>query len=191
MSEIICPECGKTISSFAKQCPTCGFPMASFLKEHKLNDFDKTWVCPKCGNLYEFTTNKRPICEYCDATMVQCEETNKEIINSTFAKPKEVQKEYETSLAKKYGNNQFSEEAYNHRMDEIRKWREEYDRKEQARQSAQSSKQPTNVPKCPTCGSENIKKISATSKVVGAGLFGLFSKTARSQFECKSCGYKW
>lgn len=52
--------------------------------------------------------------------------------------------------------------------------------------------QPTkNVPHCQTCGSTDIKKISATSKVVGAGLFGLFSKTARSQFECKDCGYKW
>lgn len=51
--------------------------------------------------------------------------------------------------------------------------------------------QQQNIPHCPTCGSTNIKKISATSKVVGAGLFGLFSKTARSQFECKDCGYKW
>ena len=187
MSEVICPECGKTISSFAKQCPTCGFPMASFLKEHKLNDFDKTWVCPKCGNLYEFTTNKRPICEYCDATMVQCEETNKEIINSTFAKPKEVQKEYETSLAKKYGNNQFSEEAYNHRMDEIRKWREEYDRKEQARQSAQQQ----NVPHCPVCNSTNIEKISLGKKAKGSFLFGFFSSDVRNQMHCKDCGYKF
>ncbi|MFR2491760.1 MAG: hypothetical protein ACLS9B_14705 [Coprococcus comes] len=57
--------------------------------------------------------------------------------------------------------------------------------------STQTTQQSSNVPHCPTCGSTNIKKISATSKVVGAGLFGLFSKTARSQFECKDCGYKW
>ena len=48
-----------------------------------------------------------------------------------------------------------------------------------------------NTPKCPTCGSTDLKKISTTSKVVGATMFGLFSKTARSQFECKNCGYKW
>lgn len=46
-------------------------------------------------------------------------------------------------------------------------------------------------PKCPTCGSVNIRKISATSKVVGAIGFGLFSKTAKSQFECLDCKYKW
>lgn len=48
-----------------------------------------------------------------------------------------------------------------------------------------------NKPKCPTCGSTNIKKISATSKVIGAATLGLFSNTARSQFECHNCGYKW
>ncbi|MBP3630534.1 MAG: hypothetical protein J6J23_03485 [Clostridia bacterium] len=48
-----------------------------------------------------------------------------------------------------------------------------------------------NIPKCPTCSSTNIQKISATSKVVGASLFGLFSKTATSQFKCNNCGYKW
>jgi Zn finger protein HypA/HybF involved in hydrogenase expression len=49
----------------------------------------------------------------------------------------------------------------------------------------------TNVPKCPTCGSMNIKKISTASKAVGAMAFGLFSKTAKSQFECENCKYKW
>lgn len=48
-----------------------------------------------------------------------------------------------------------------------------------------------NVPKCPTCNSTDIKKISVMSKAVGATMFGLFSKTARSQFRCKNCGYEW
>lgn len=48
-----------------------------------------------------------------------------------------------------------------------------------------------NKPKCPTCGSTNVKKISGTAKVAGAAMFGLFSKTARSQFKCDNCGYKW
>ena len=48
-----------------------------------------------------------------------------------------------------------------------------------------------NTLRCPTCNSTKVKKISATSKVVGASMFGLFSKTARSQFKCERCGYKW
>lgn len=48
-----------------------------------------------------------------------------------------------------------------------------------------------NKPKCPTCGSTRVKKISTTSKVAGAAMFGLFCKTTRSQFKCEQCGYKW
>ncbi len=51
--------------------------------------------------------------------------------------------------------------------------------------------QKTNIPKCPTCGSENIEKISSFDKASGTFLFGLFSKNAKSQFKCKNCGYKW
>ena len=48
-----------------------------------------------------------------------------------------------------------------------------------------------NSPKCPTCGSTNIEKISSFDKAAGAVMFGLFSKTAKSQFKCRNCGYKW
>ena len=54
-----------------------------------------------------------------------------------------------------------------------------------------NSNKANNQPKCPTCNSTNISKISTTSKIVGAVTFGLFSKTARSQFKCNNCGYKW
>lgn len=49
----------------------------------------------------------------------------------------------------------------------------------------------SNQPKCPTCSSTNIHKISASKKLMGAIGFGLFSKTAKSQFQCYNCGYKW
>lgn len=46
-------------------------------------------------------------------------------------------------------------------------------------------------PHCPTCNSTNVQKISDLRKAGGALMFGLLSTTARSQFECKNCGYKW
>lgn len=46
-------------------------------------------------------------------------------------------------------------------------------------------------PKCPTCSSTNIKRISSFKRGVHGLAWGLLSKTARSQFECKNCGYKW
>ena len=47
------------------------------------------------------------------------------------------------------------------------------------------------TPRCPTCGSTDIRKLSAGARGVSLGLFGLASKTARSQFVCDNCGYKW
>ena len=49
-----------------------------------------------------------------------------------------------------------------------------------------------NIPKCPTCGSTNIQKISASSKVGKVVLFGIFAAGAVSKtFKCKNCGYQW
>lgn len=49
----------------------------------------------------------------------------------------------------------------------------------------------SNVPKCPTCGSTNIEKISFGKKAVGGALFGFFSSDARNSMCCRDCGYKW
>lgn len=46
-------------------------------------------------------------------------------------------------------------------------------------------------PRCPTCGSTRVKKISLSSKVVGGAMVGLFSSNIRNTFKCESCGYKW
>lgn len=46
-------------------------------------------------------------------------------------------------------------------------------------------------PKCPTCGSTNIEKISAGKKIKGSMLFGIFSSDVRKTMHCKNCGYKW
>lgn len=59
------------------------------------------------------------------------------------------------------------------------------------RNSAPKSTANANVPKCPTCGSINIQRISASAKLGGAMMFGIFSKTAKSQWKCRNCGSKW
>lgn len=48
-----------------------------------------------------------------------------------------------------------------------------------------------NIPKCPTCGSFNISTVSQTKRSLHAWAFGIANPTARAQFECKNCGYKW
>lgn len=49
----------------------------------------------------------------------------------------------------------------------------------------------SNKPKCPTCGSTNIKKISGTKRWLSTGLFGLASSNIGKSMYCQNCGYKW
>lgn len=48
-----------------------------------------------------------------------------------------------------------------------------------------------NIPKCPTCQSTDIKKISTMSKVSSVALWGLFSQKVKKQWHCNNCGSEW
>ena len=48
-----------------------------------------------------------------------------------------------------------------------------------------------NKPKCPTCSSQNLKKISTTSKAVNTIAFGIFGTKRNKTFHCNNCGYEW
>lgn len=80
---------------------------------------------------------------------------------------------------------------YELKMSQFRTQYEQQQSLKQTQNHIQQSNKSDNRPKCPTCGSTNIQKISATRKAMGAIGFGLLSKTARSQFECLDCKCKW
>ena len=71
---------------------------------------------------------------------------------------------------------------------ESQKKLEEY-RKQRAKEKAYEATHPK--PKCPTCGSTNIEKISTLNRAVSIGIVGLASDKIGKQFCCKNCGYKW
>ena len=48
-----------------------------------------------------------------------------------------------------------------------------------------------NMPKCPTCGSLNVRHISGGERVASVGFFGIFSKKINKTFKCNNCGYTW
>ena len=49
----------------------------------------------------------------------------------------------------------------------------------------------SNIPKCPTCGSTNVKHISTLNRAVSIGVFGLFSSKIGKNYECLNCKMKW
>jgi RNA polymerase subunit RPABC4/transcription elongation factor Spt4 len=47
-------------------------------------------------------------------------------------------------------------------------------------------------PKCPTCSSTDIEKISLKNKIGSAALVGVFALGRISKtFKCNGCGYRW
>ena len=48
-----------------------------------------------------------------------------------------------------------------------------------------------NVPRCPTCGSNNVEKISTVKKTFGFAMVGLFSSNLGKTMHCRNCGFKW
>lgn len=48
-----------------------------------------------------------------------------------------------------------------------------------------------NIPKCPTCGSTKLSKVSTISKAGSVALWGLFSQKVKKTWHCGNCGYEW
>lgn len=70
--------------------------------------------------------------------------------------------------------------------------REAFDRKTQ-RQAFEAKMRLENQPKCPTCGSTNISRISGLERGASIFAWGLFSKKINKTFKCNNpnCGYTW
>lgn len=156
----------------------------------------KTWYCPVCGMDNQPYDNN--ICDWCGNEIQMVEsihdwrwytEKAQQVYNKEYLFELTEEEEHSILLEEAKNNPLFNEDVA---KKAFQKWKtgateaaERYFKRKDAEKAL------ANKPKCPTCGSTNIQKISATSKVVGASMFGLFSKTARSQFKCKNCGYKW
>lgn len=142
----------------------------------------KYYYCEICGNT---VFNNQNICPKCKNYIVPKESLydseyyrNKSMqMVGNYSYAKQILIDEEVSKNPRFNPNNKEQNAlneYNKRIENIFK-----------------PKANPNVPKCPTCGSTNIKKISSVSKAAHGLAFGLFSKTARSQFECLNCHYKW
>lgn len=53
------------------------------------------------------------------------------------------------------------------------------------------STQQQNVPKCPTCGSTNIRKMGTGERTASILGFGILSKKINKTWKCNNCGHTW
>lgn len=146
----------------------------------------KYLYCPICGKIMS-KTNK--YCQNCKGTMTPTES----LYDSSYYKNKSEQMYgFSAKAFKILIQEEASKSVYFDKTKCIYDIDMENDYLEYKRNPIKySDNEKKNEPKCPTCCSTNIKKISTTSKVFSAAMLGLFSKTAHSQFQCNNCGYKW
>lgn len=186
MALINCPECGKEVSDKAQSCIHCGYPLK---KSKSAPSFTGMNICPKCGEV-----NRATECPLCATEMVDCHCTEEEFVD-IMLQGDAVLNKWKKKLREQYtvDSSSYDENAY-----EQRKNKDEEYHKEQLQYMTQDElDSPTkinianNVPKCPTCNSTNIEKISLGKKAFGGALFGLFSSDVRKTMHCNNCGYKW
>lgn len=172
MALIVCPECNQNVSEFAEKCPNCGCPIDIIKQNSNIEDEID-------GHLYTIVNGeKKDVTYFVNAILSEDYKKDTDSLITFYKKVRDdlnisrndlfIKLVKECNDAPKEFNCESMTDFHNRQ------------------QSIRSSK-----PKCPTCGSANISKISATSKAIGAIGFGLLSKTARSQFKCNKCGYKW
>lgn len=134
------------------------------------------FICKECGYIYEGQTppNPCPVCKFNntlvdeDMDILQQLRCSQQLIEAMQELRDKDIIEYELKMSQ---------------------FRTQYEQQQTSRQIKEQ--QSDSRPKCPTCGSTNIEKISVGKKIGGSMLFGIFSSDVRNTMHCKDCGAKW
>lgn len=121
------------------------------------------WICPECGMIYPLETGSA--CEKCGTQLV-CTDISAAEVNSL--EPARFEEWYEKAKQK-------------HVVD--------YEAKKAL--LPELPKAPQYIPKCPTCGCPNIRRLHTSEAAFdGAQLIGHANWTFKT-FVCLNCGYAW
>lgn len=187
MALIKCPECGKEISDKAKVCIHCGYPISEIIEQQNHNNgFFKIRLINCFNKKPNAIMHVRAITGLDIKKAKALVDLNQPVIISGLTYD-------DANTIKKIFNNddiEISIEEDNESTEQtIINIKEDKPKVKIYTQPQQP--QPQNIPKCPTCGSTNLKKISTTSKAINTGLFGLLGNKRKMQFHCNNCGYEW
>lgn len=166
MSLLKCPECNHDVSEYAEKCQVCGCPIAII----------KNSCNKKNGHLFSIINGEEK-----DVTYFVNQALNNNYKNNMVEFKNKMYDELDIYDVQQFVNAikkcNGAPKIYNHEKASVLKSKGEI---------AQAS-----LPKCPTCHSTNIEKISTGKKVKGSLLFGVLSSDVRNTMHCKNCGAKW
>jgi len=149
----------------SKYCPKC-----------KMNFSDEFDECIYCGEDLkdgiietEDTVSEKSISELSDAEILE--------------KYSDYRKRIEKQTGRQMTDFEFLSGIMEARRDSLNHQAETY--------FASNKEANVSKPKCSTCQSENIQKISAMTKAGSVALWGIFSQKVKKQWHCNSCGSEW
>lgn len=143
--------------------------------------------CKKCGRIVqEEYNNSEQKCDYCNNDL--------EYIPKQFLIGKRgiaINDELKDQFINEYikSSPEFDQYLFEHREEDM--FNKRISDRAKLAHGASILEEQSKVPKCPTCGSLNVEKISTGKKIFGGAMFGLFSSDVRNTMHCKNCGAKW
>ena len=176
MSLVLCPICEEVLEDNVETCTKCGFPIRD---KDKLREASKILLCPKCGETYtkaEAFGLDNNHCKICNTEIIQLDMIRSEYTELVFGGKLEWPQS-EIEFIKKYGNNQFSEEAFYHCI--------ALHKQKNNDKTIQPSKPQVT---CPYCNSTNTKKITTAKRAGSIIGLGILSKKIGKQWHCDNCG---
>lgn len=165
----------------------------------------KVMYCERCGQVYHIAFSKK--CDFCKTKMKLLPEELKykyHIFVEDWAQTSDEEEllRKENFVMNELANNPlFSVEDYkkqvqkkiqlNQKINELEEKKALERMHKNIRRMQNEADKVNCIPKCPTCGSTNVVKISLAQKAVGGAMVGLYSSDIRNTMHCKNCGAKW
>lgn len=145
------------------------------------------YYCKKCGRIIFLFDSWKRICDCCKSDVYPVPE---QYLSSEFSINEDLKENFLNEYIK--SSSEFDQHLYEEREKNSIQHAEDFEKYNSALNHGKSIlEEKSIVPKCPTCGSTNIKRISTTSKVVNTALFGLLGTKRHKMFKCNNCGYEW
>ena len=164
--------------------------------------------CSACG--FIDIRNQNRICPFCkrrlqesDRTFIdksiwysnELEEIENDIFqrfiknNDNFDNTKCKHRLQQIEVEKQYAQARQDQTTTNAKPQTYEEWQEQI--QIEARKAADKRAKAANAPRCPTCGSTDLKKIDALDRAISVSFLGLASGKIGKSFKCNHCGYMW
>lgn len=142
--------------------------------------------CKKCGRIVQrLSKHLDKPCDYCNSNLFLV--PNEFLDDSKILINKNLKDQFINDYIK--SSSEFDQYLFEHREEDM--FNKRMSDRAKLAHGASILEEKSRVPKCPTCGSTNIKKMVGVERGASIAAFGIFSKKINKTFKCGNCGYTW